>query len=202
MPPLIGVFGGTFDPPHLGHLALASAARAQLGLDRLLWMLTPDPPHKQGEVITPIEHRLAMVELALAGHPEFELSRLELDRPGPHYALDTVKLLAEQNPRAGIVYLMGGDSLRGLPTWRRPADLLSALRFVGVMRRPASSPDLPALERILPGITAKVRFVDAPPVDISASGIRSLAAAGKEYRQFVLPAVYDYIVEHGLYFRP
>jgi len=199
MPPLIGIFGGTFDPPHLGHLSLASAARAQLGLDRLLWMLTPDPPHKQGQVITAVHHRLAMLELALAGHPEFELSCIELYRPGPHYALDTIYLIAEQNPGADLVYLMGGDSLRDLPAWHHPADLLSSLRYLGVMLRPDSTYDLPALEEILPGITAKIRFVDAPPVDISASEIRALAAAGKPFREFVLPTVYEYIVKHKLY---
>ncbi|MRR31437.1 nicotinic acid mononucleotide adenylyltransferase, partial [bacterium] len=89
MPYLIGLFGGTFDPPHLGHLALAAAARRQLGLDRLLWMLTPDPPHKQGQSITPLAHRLAMVQLTLEDHPEFELSTIEINRPGPHYSLDT-----------------------------------------------------------------------------------------------------------------
>ena len=195
----IGIFGGTFDPPHVGHLALASAARAQLGLDRLLWMLTPDPPHKLHQTITPIAHRLAMVELALAGHPEFELSRLELDRPGPHYALDTVRLVQEQNPDSEIVYLMGSDSLRDLPFWYRPSDLVSALRYIGVMRRPDSDYDLPALEQILPGITAKVRFVDAPLVDISASDIRALAAAGKPFREFVTADVYEYIIEYRLY---
>jgi len=198
----IGIFGGTFDPPHVGHLALASAARLQLGLDRLLWMLTPDPPHKLHQTIAPIAHRLAMVELALAGHPEFELSRLELDRPGPHYALDTVRLVQEQNSDSEIIYLMGSDSLRDLPSWYRPSDLVSALRYIGVMRRPDSDYDLPALEQILPGITAKVRFVDAPLVDISASEIRALAAAGKPFREFVTADVYDYIIEHGLYSPP
>jgi nicotinate-nucleotide adenylyltransferase len=198
----IGIFGGTFDPPHVGHLALASAARIQLGLDRLLWMLTPDPPHKLHQTITPIAHRLAMVDLALAGHPEFELSRVELDRPGPHYALDTVRLVQEQNPDSGIVYLMGSDSLRDLPSWHRPSDLLSALRYIGVMRRPDSNYDLPALEEMLPGISAKVRFVDAPPVDISASEIRSLAAAGKPFREFVTGDVYEYIIEYRLYSPP
>jgi nicotinate-nucleotide adenylyltransferase len=196
---LLGIFGGTFDPPHVGHLALASAARVQLGLGRLLWMLTPNPPHKLHQTITPVAHRLAMVERALAGHPEFELSRIELNRPGPHYALDTVRLVQEQNPDSGIVYLMGGDSLRDLPAWHRPSDLVSALRFIGVMRRPDSIYDLPALDEILPGIAAKVRFVDAPLVDISASEIRTLAAAGKPFREFVAADVYEYIIEHGLY---
>jgi nicotinate-nucleotide adenylyltransferase len=196
---MLGIFGGTFDPPHIGHLALASAARVQLGLDRLLWMLTPDPPHKLQQAITPIAHRLAMVELALAGHPEFELSRIELDRPGPHYAVDTIRLVQEQNPDLEIVYLMGSDSLRDLPSWHRPSDLLSAIRYIGVMRRPDSNYNLPALDEILPGIAAKVRFVDAPPVDISASEIRSLAAAGKDFREFVMTDVYEYIVKHRLY---
>jgi nicotinate-nucleotide adenylyltransferase len=202
MPALIGVFGGTFDPPHLGHMALAEAALAQLNLDRLLWMLTPDPPHKQGQPITPVKHRLAMLELTLAGYPEFELSRLELDRPGPHYALDTVTLLAEKNPDADIVYLMGGDSLRNLPIWDRPAQFVAALHTIGVLRRPVSSPDLLSLEKVLPGITAKVRFIDAPPMDVSASGIRAFAAAGKDIRRYVIPAVYRYIKKHRLYRSP
>ena len=176
MPPLIGIFGGTFDPPHIGHLILASEARAQLGLERLLWVLTPDPPHKQGLPITPLEHRLAMLRLALQDAPGFEVSFVEIDRPGPHYALDTVNLLARQFPDAGLVYLMGGDSLRDLPTWHRPLDLLAALQFIGVMRRPDDSIDLPRLERTIPGLTAKVHFVDAPLLDIAAHEIRLRAA--------------------------
>jgi nicotinate-nucleotide adenylyltransferase len=195
----IGVFGGTFDPPHIGHLILAAEARAQLGLDRLLWVLTPDPPHKQDLSIAPLEHRLAMVELAIGDDPSFELSTVEMDRPGPHYALDTVKILAEQNPAADLIYLMGGDSLRDLPTWHRPADLAAALRFVGVMRRPGASLDLTSLEKSLPGLSAKIRFVDAPLLDIAAHEIRARAAAGRPFRYYLLPAVYQYIAEHDLY---
>ena len=91
----IGIFGGTFDPPHLGHLILAAEAGCQLMLDRLLFVLTADPPHKQGRQITPMEDRLAMLEAALFDNPDFELSRVEIDRPGPHYAVDTIKLLRE-----------------------------------------------------------------------------------------------------------
>ena len=90
MSQLLGLFGGTFDPPHIGHLILSAEAHAQLGLDRLLWVLTPNPPHKQGQQITPLEHRLAMTKLAIADNPQFELSTVEMDRPGPHYALDSV----------------------------------------------------------------------------------------------------------------
>jgi nicotinate-nucleotide adenylyltransferase len=199
MPNLLGIFGGTFDPPHLGHLILAAEACQQLGLRRLLWVLTPIPPHKLDQTITPIEHRLTMLQLAITGNPAFELSRVEMDRRGPHYALDTVKLLAEQNPGAEMVYLMGGDSLRDLPAWHRPAELLSACRYLGVMRRPGDAIHFPALEAILPGITRKVRFVDAPPVDISSHEIRQRVADGRPFRYLLPPAVYDYILEHDLY---
>ena len=150
----IGIFGGTFDPPHLGHLILAAEARAQLGLDKLLWVLTPDPPHKQGQSIARIENRLEMVKLAIVDDPQFELSTVELTRPGPHYAVDTVQILARQNPGAKLVYLMGGDSLRDLPTWHRPAEFVSACQMIGVMRRPGDAVELPSLEKSLPGLTA------------------------------------------------
>lgn len=199
MPSLLGIFGGTFDPPHLGHLILAAEARQQLSLTSLLWVLTPDPPHKQAAPIIPLAHRLAMLQLAISGDADFELSRVEMDRPGPHYALDTLNLLAEQNPGAEMVYLMGGDSLRDLPTWHRPADLLSACRYLGVMRRPGDSIDLPALEAILPGITSKVRFVEAPLLEIASHEIRQRVAEGRPFRYYLLPSVYEYILEHNLY---
>ena len=199
MPDRIGLFGGTFDPPHLGHLILASEAQAQLELTRLLWVLTPEPPHKQEQVITAIEHRLAMVKLAIQDNPSFELSRLELDRPGPHYTLDTVQLIAQQNPAAEIVPIIGGDSLRDLPTWHEPKELLYACHWVGVMRRPSDSADLEALERELPGIRSKVHYVDAPLLEIASREIRSRIARGKTVRYYLPQPVYEYIEEHHLY---
>jgi nicotinate-nucleotide adenylyltransferase len=195
----MGVFGGTFDPPHLGHLILAAEARAQLGLERVLWVLTPDPPHKQGQSFAPLEHRLEMVKLAIANDPEFELSSVELTRPGPQYALDTVQLLADQNPGMNLVYLMGGDSLRDLPDWHRPADFISACHLIGVMRRPGDVVNLAALEKSLPGLRSKVRFVEAPLLDIAAREIRARIAAGRPFRYFLPEAVYRYIVDHNLY---
>ncbi len=196
---LIGLFGGTFDPPHVGHLILSAEAAAQLGLDRLFWVLTRDPPHKQGVPITPLEDRLAMVKLAILDNPQFELSSLEIDRPGPQYALDTVYFIANHDPSVEIAYLMGGDSLRDLPTWHRPKELVSALRYIGVLRRPGDSIDLPALERIIPGLTAKVRYLDAPLLDIAAHEIRDRIVQGRPFRYFLPPAVYGYILEHNLY---
>ncbi len=198
----IGLFGGTFDPPHIGHLILASEAQSQLELDRLLWTLTPEPPHKQDQLITAIEHRLAMVNLAIADNPSFELSRVELDRPGPHYTLDTIKLVAEQNPDAEIVPVIGGDSLHDLPTWHRPQELLYAAHWIGVMRRPGESADLEELERELPGISSKVHYVDAPLLEIASSEIRSRIANGRAFRYYLSDPVYHYINRHHLYHQP
>jgi len=199
MSPRIGLFGGTFDPPHIGHLILAAEAQSQLGLDRLLWILTPNPPHKKDQPITPLRHRLAMVRFTLSDAPTFELSTVEIDRPGPHFALDTVTIVANLNPDASLVYIMGGDSLRDLPMWHRPEELISGLDVIGVMRRPGDSIDLSALEKKIPGVTAKVRFVDAPLLDISAHEIRLRAAEGRPYRYFLPAKVYNYIVKHNLY---
>ena len=196
---MIGLFGGTFDPPHIGHLILSAEMHSQLGLDRLLWVLTPIPPHKMNQSVTPIEHRLEMVKRAISDNNHFELSSVDIDRPGPHYAQDTVKIISKQYPGADLVYLMGGDSLRDLPAWYRPGDLVARLRYIGVMRRPGDSIDLPALERIIPGLTAKVRFVDAPLLDIAAHEIRQRVAEGRPFRYFLPPAVFKYIVEQKLY---
>src|SRR5574341_1969042 len=185
MPERIGIFGGTFDPPHLGHLILASEARAQLKLTRLLWVLTPIPPHKLRQPISSLDDRLAMLKLALADEPAFELSTVEIGRRGPHYTVDTLKLLPEQNRGADLILLLGGDSLRDLPTWHRPADLVAACRQIGVMRRPGDSIDLSALERKIPGIRAKVRFIEAPLLEIASREIRQRAAKGRPFRYYL-----------------
>lgn len=195
---LIGLFGGTFDPPHLGHLALCREAAADLGLDRLLWLLTPNPPHKRHRAITALRHRLAMVEIALLETP-YELSRVDIDRPAPHYALDTVQIVARQNPGADLLYVMGSDSLNDLPTWHRAGELVAALRWIGVMHRKDETPNLPALEQQIPGVAGKVRFVQAPRVDISASMVRSLVRAGEPFEHLVPQGVAAYIRAHRLY---
>lgn len=195
----IGLFGGTFDPPHLGHLILASEASAQLQIDRLLWVLTPTPPHKLEQSITALKHRLTMVKLAIQDNPIFELSRLELDRPGPHYTLDTVHGIQADSPSADVILLIGGDSLHALPSWHRAPDLVAACHEIGVMRRPGDSANLSALERSLPGIQPKVRFVDAPLLEIASSEIRRRAAAGEPFRYYVPNAVHEYILNQHLY---
>ena len=195
----VGLFGGTFDPPHVGHLILASEAKSQLELTRVLWTVTPYPPHKQDQSITALEHRLAMVRLAIQGNPAFELSDVELNRPGPHYTIDTMKLLAQQNPAAEIVPIIGGDSLNDLPTWHQPKEILYAAHWVGVMRRPGEETNLDALERELPGIRSKIHYVDAPLLEIASREIRERAATGKPYRYYPPGAVYEYVEGHHLY---
>jgi nicotinate-nucleotide adenylyltransferase len=195
----IGLFGGTFDPPHIGHLILAGEAVSQFQLDRLLWVLTPDPPHKQDNSITPLEHRLPMLQSMIAHNPKFELSRLEIDRSGPHYTLDTVRLLANQQPDAELFLLIGEDSLNDLPTWRLATDLVTAVSKIGVMHRPGDSADLSALEAKLPGVTKKVHFIDALLQPVSSRELRRRITAGEMYRYYVTPEVYDYIESHQLY---
>ena len=195
----IGIYGGTFDPPHLGHLILAAESRYQLRLDRLLWVLTPQPPHKPGQPITPVEDRLALVEAAIADAPDFELSRVDIDRPAPHYALDTVQELRRFYPDAVLAYLMGGDSLRDLPAWHAPLDLVEAVDVLGVMRRPEAPIDLEALAVELPGVLETVYFVDAPLLDIASRDVRTRIRSGAPYRYYVHPGVYERIENRRLY---
>ncbi len=197
--PTIGIFGGTFDPPHIGHLILAAEARAEFSLDTVLWVLTSAPPHKKGISITSTEHRAAMVSLAIAGAPEFELSRVDIDRPGPYYAVDTVRLLAQEHPGSRLMYLMGGDSLHDLPAWHDPAGFVAACDSIGVLRRPGDAVDMDALERQIPGLKGKVRFMDAPLLDIAAHDIRARVSTDRPYRYYLPEKVFEYIVENGLY---
>lgn len=198
----IGIFGGTFDPPHIGHLILAAEARDQLQLDRVLWVVTPTPPHKKGRTISPLPVRLELVQAALDVDTGFEISRVEIDRPGPHFSVDTVQILGRENPGADLFYLMGGDSLHDLPTWFHPQEFLNSLAGIGVMRRPQDFVDLPWLERVLPGIVAKVHFVEAPLLEISSTSIRERIALGKHFCYFLPPAVYDIIQKKKLYRAP
>jgi nicotinate-nucleotide adenylyltransferase len=196
---LIGVFGGTFDPPHLAHRILADEARHQLGLDRVLWVLTGQPPHKPDVPISPAEIRAEMVQAAIGGDPHFELSRADMDRPGPHYAVDTIAWLRLRAPESRWAYLMGGDSLRDLSEWRDPQTLLQVCEVLGVMARPESDVRWAGLESRLPGLTAKVRWIAAPLVDLSSKEIRRRVAAGEPFRYWVPEGVADIIVRRGLY---
>ena len=195
----LGVFGGTFDPPHVGHLNLAAQAAAHLGLERVLWVLTPQPPHKAGQPVTRLADRLEMLRVALSDDPAFELSRVDIDRPPPHYAVDTLRLLREQYVGARLTYLMGGDSLADLPRWHAPQEFILACDALGVMLRPGRKVDMEALEGQLPGLSSRIRWVNAPLLDISSRQIRQWIAGGQPYRYYLPSVVYQIIQARGLY---
>jgi nicotinate-nucleotide adenylyltransferase len=196
---LIGVFGGTFDPPHLGHLILADEGRWLLGLERVLWVVTAMSPLKDAPPGATVEQRMAMVRAAIGSERGFELSRADIDRPPPHYALGTIEWLAERMPDAEFAYLMGADSLRDLPEWYEPKRFVAACAALGVMRRPEIEVDLDALSSSIPGIRDKVRLFNAPMVGFSAQEIRRRISAGEPYRHLVPQAVATIIAEQGIY---
>jgi nicotinate-nucleotide adenylyltransferase len=195
----LGIFGGTFDPPHVGHQILAAEAQYQLGLDRVLWVLTPDPPHKEGQPITPLNKRIEMVAAAIADTDCFEISRVDIDRPSPHYAVETIRLLQTQFPQSHLIYLMGGDSLRDLPTWFRPQQFVGACHKIGVMLRPGEKIELDDLETQIAGITSKVQWVDAPLLEIASSQIRNRIQLRQPFRFYLPHGVYQIIQKQGLY---
>ena len=195
----VGVFGGTFDPPHLGHLILAGEALSQLKLSKVLWVLSPDPPHKLDQPITPLHHRLEMLKRTIENAPGFEISTIEIDRPGPYYTVDTLDLLQFRHPKTRHILLIGGDSLRNLPSWYHPEELVAAAYGFGVMRRPGDEIDVETLEKSLPGLKSKLHFIETPQLEISSSAIRERIATGGHFRFYLTPGVVDYIRQNMLY---
>ena len=198
----VGLLGGTFDPIHIGHLILADQACSQLGLDEVLLLPAADPPHKQGRQIAPVADRVRMVELAIAGNPALRLSRVDVDRPGPHYTLDTVRLLKGQfPPDARLYFLMGFDSLRDLPKWHSPLELLAEVHLVALTR-----PDVPIdwneLESVLPGVRAQITLLDMPEVEVASHSLREAVRVGSSIRYLVPEEVRRYIMDKGLYRDP
>jgi nicotinate-nucleotide adenylyltransferase len=196
--PRIGVFGGTFDPPHLGHLIIATELRHALSLDRVLFVPAGRPPHKEGQIIGEDEHRLAMLRLALADAPEFEVSTVDLDRRGPSYTADTLDLLCDLLRPVVLIFLMGEDSLRDLPLWHEP-NLIAARAELGVARRPGVKLDLEAVYTAVPAARGRVHLVEVPEIDISSRELRRRVALGLPIRFQVPRTVEDYIRRHGLY---
>ena len=142
---------------------------------------------------------MEMLEAAIVDNPDFESSRVDVDRGGPYFAVDTLKLLRSQYPQAQLVYLMGGDSLRDLPSWHRPREFMAACGEVGVMRRPDDRVDIDSLEAKIPGLGAKVRFVNAPLMDISGTQLRHRISAAQPFRYYLPLSVYQIIQERDLY---
>lgn len=194
----LGVLGGTFDPPHYGHLTLAENGRVQLGLDRVLFVPAGQPPHKPEHPVAPLHHRAAMVQVAIADNPALALSRVDFDRPGPHYTVDMLALLQQEHPGAELVFLMGGDSLAEFLHWHDPVGIVRLARLA-VMRRPGYEADLEALEQAVPGLHERLLWIDAPPLALSSSDLRRRVREGLPLRYLVPPPVEAYIREHRLY---
>lgn len=195
----IGVLGGTFDPIHIGHLLVAEEVAARLDLARILFVPAGQPWLKANNAISPAEHRLEMVRLAIAGKPGFELSTIEIERPGPTYTVDTIAELQAQLGGDELFFILGWDNLNQLPQWHQPARLIKMCRLVAVPRVDFPLPDLASLEKELPGISQRVILFDAPRIDINASEIRRRAAQGLSIGELVPAPVERYIKEHGLY---
>ena len=196
----IGLLGGTFDPVHRGHLEIAGEVGSRLGLDEVIFIPAAITPLKEGATVTPVEHRVEMVRLAIEGNPYFSLSTVEIYRTGPCYTVDTiVELRGLLGDESELYFIMGCDSLSSLPRWKDPDRLVRACRLVSVPRPGCSLPDIEALEAEVPGIKESVVELDGPYIDISASEIREMAAAGKEIGHLVPDVVAEYIEKYKLY---
>jgi len=198
MPESVGVMGGTFDPIHFGHLAAAEEARVRLGLARVVFVPNGQPPHKAGYVVTAAEHRYNMVVLGIAGNPHFEASRVEIDRSGPSYAVDTVKSLAGRLPADTRMYFItGADAILELLTWRDPEQLAQVCEFVAVAR---PGYDLDDIRRALgEELSRRVHYLDIDGLATSSTGLRKRAAEGLSLRYLTPDPVAGYVVSHGLY---
>lgn len=194
----VGVFGGTFDPIHLGHLIAAEDARERLGLDEVLFIPAGQPWFKAGAAVSAAHHRLAMARLAIKGNPRFRVSDIEIRRPGPSYTIDTLEALAAARPGAELYVLLGLDALREMRRWRDPGRVFAMARVVG-MARPGASLDLAELDAAAPDARRRALIVDGPRVDISGTDIRRRIAAGMSARYRLPSDVADYARRHGLY---
>ena len=196
----IGVLGGTFDPVHMGHLTVAEEARESLNLSEILLVPAGKPLLKPEHPITPAEHRLQMLRLAIADKPCFKVSAVEVERSGPSYTVDTIaELRGRHDSGDDIFFILGWDSLAQLPEWREPSRLIKMCYLVAVPRPGCQRPDLVALEASIPGISQRVVVLEKPQIDISASAIRELAAKGQTLSHLVPGAVAEYIKKHKLY---
>jgi nicotinate-nucleotide adenylyltransferase len=198
----IGVFGGTFDPVHAGHLILAEQCRAQGRLDRVLFIPAPRPPHKQDRQLTPFAQRVEMLALAIAGQPAFQISELERDRPGPSYTVDTLAELQRDHPGAELWLLIGADTLHDLPLWHEPVGIVRQAGLLVVDRRDSKMLTAAELEKALrlpPDVKVRLQPVPMPLIEIASRDIRRRIAEGQSIRYLVPRAVEAYIQDKRLY---
>ncbi len=195
----VGVIGGTFDPIHYGHLIIAEEARVKVGLAKVIFIPAGNPPHKLRRPYSPAHHRYRMVELAIASNPYFEISPIEINRPGPSYSVDTMAMLREEmGPDVELYFIMGVDSLAGILTWHKPEELIKLCKIIAV-NRPGYGVDIDALDSLIPGIKEQVIFIKAPEIGISSTEIQQRVREGLPIKYLVPPEVERYIYENNLY---
>jgi nicotinate-nucleotide adenylyltransferase len=195
----LGILGGTFDPPHVGHLILAEEARLQAGLSRVLWVPAGVPWRKAARVVSPVDDRVEMVRRAIAGNGRFELCTLEAERPGPSYMVETLVALKERHPGSSLALIVGSDALQDLPSWNEAQRLLSVARLLVARRSDDGEELVSGVERALPGVAERVVWIDMPRIDISSTELRRRVADGQGVRYLVPDAVAAYIEERRLY---
>lgn len=184
----VGILGGTFDPPHHGHLLIANEVLAALSLDEIWFMPNQEPPHKQKSAFIENENRLDMLELAIADNQQFRVETIEWQRKGPSYTFETMQLLKEQNPEVQFYFVIGADMIEYLPKWHRIDDLVEIVQFVGVERPTYDSTT-----------SYPVLYVDIPAMDVSSSLIRERLKEGKTIRYLLPDSIIHYIKENHLY---
>ena len=200
MPLKLGVLGGTFDPIHLGHLLIAEEARERLGLDQVLFIPTGQPYLRPGSPVASASHRLAMTRLGVADNPAFDVSAVEVDRPGPTYTLDTLEALTlERGEGLQLFFVLGVDSARTMPRWHEPAQVLALCTPVVVVRPGAGEWDPQELDALSPGVSRRAVHLQGPQLGISGTALRRRIACGASVRYWVPRPVEEYIAQHKLY---
>jgi len=196
----LGVLGGTFDPIHNGHLIVVEEVRARLKLSGIIFVPAGQPCLKEGIPVSAAEHRLQMVRLAISGKSYFEVAKIEIERPGPSYMVDTMaELRGRLEAEDELFLILGWDSLAELPQWQEPAQLITLCRLVAVSRPGYSCPNLKKLNALIPGLSKRVEMVDKVNIDISASVIRDRVSRGLSVRHLVPGPVNEYIKQNKLY---
>lgn len=195
----VGLFGGTFDPIHYGHLVIAEDARVYLGLDKVHFAPAFQPPHKSQGTYSSFEHRVSMVELAIKSNPRFSLSLIETRLPVPSYTVDTVRAFRRELPADTVLYfIMGMDSLANILTWHKPGELLQLCRIV-VAERAGYQVDIASLDARLPGLRQSLELIDTPELSISSTDLQRRLRRGLSVRYQLPTLVEQYILRQNLY---
>ncbi len=195
----VGIFGGTFDPIHIGHLVVAEEARYKLGLDKVVFLPAGRPWFKNDRLITGGEKRLEMIKLGIKDNPSFDVSDIELNRDGPTYSVESIPALKEQYGGAELYFLLGMDALKDIHKWEQPDKIIEMCRVVGLTRPGYMAIDWTEIDSRIPGASQRIQTIEVSQVEVSSSDIRMMVANDMSIRFLVPDAVIKYIAKHGLY---